>query len=93
VAELKKIHWELPAKLQALPVLVSLVQKQPKTLDSLPSVLNMVTETLNRFATVVENASGATTKDVPSAGQATASPTEEGGRTPPRMLKQTCKMN
>ncbi|GJU09536.1 hypothetical protein Tco_1131932 [Tanacetum coccineum] len=29
---------------------------------------------MNRFATVVENASGATTKDVPSAGQATASP-------------------
>nr|GFB25780.1 hypothetical protein [Tanacetum cinerariifolium] len=28
------------------------------------------------FATVVENASGATTKDVPSAGQATASPAE-----------------
>ncbi|GJY32841.1 hypothetical protein Tco_0417310 [Tanacetum coccineum] len=31
---------------------------------------------MNRFATVVENASGATTKDVPSAGQATASPAE-----------------
>ncbi|GJW21226.1 hypothetical protein Tco_0031848 [Tanacetum coccineum] len=29
---------------------------------------------MNRFATVVENASGATTKDVSSAGQATASP-------------------
>ncbi|GJZ46873.1 hypothetical protein Tco_0600705 [Tanacetum coccineum] len=35
-----------------------------------------VTETLNRFATVVENASEATTKNVPSAGQATASPAE-----------------
>ncbi|GJU29992.1 hypothetical protein Tco_1173581 [Tanacetum coccineum] len=31
---------------------------------------------MNRFATVVENASEAMTKDVPSAGQATASPTE-----------------
>ncbi|GKA29532.1 hypothetical protein Tco_0715777 [Tanacetum coccineum] len=49
VAELKNIQWELPAELQALPVL---------------------------FATMVENASGATTKDVPSAGQATASPAE-----------------
>ncbi|GJV34953.1 hypothetical protein Tco_1407430 [Tanacetum coccineum] len=76
VAELKNIQWELPAELQALPVLVSLVQKQLKTLDSLPSVLNKVTKTMNRFATVVVNASGATTKDVPSAGQATASPAE-----------------
>ncbi|GJX19122.1 hypothetical protein Tco_0221799 [Tanacetum coccineum] len=76
VAELKNIQWELPAELQALPVLVSSVQKQLKTLDSLPSLLNKVTKTLNRFATVVENASEATTKDVPSAGQATASPAE-----------------
>ncbi|GKF84280.1 hypothetical protein Tco_0249178, partial [Tanacetum coccineum] len=38
--------------------------------------LNKVTKTLNRFATVVENASEAMTKDVPSAGQATTSPTE-----------------
>ncbi|GJZ95020.1 retrovirus-related pol polyprotein from transposon TNT 1-94 [Tanacetum coccineum] len=76
VAELKNIQWELPAELQALPILVSLVQKQLKTLDSLPSLLNKVIETLNRFATVVENASGATTKDVPSAGQASASPAE-----------------
>ncbi|GJW18939.1 hypothetical protein Tco_0026375 [Tanacetum coccineum] len=78
IKELKQhnIQWELPAELQALTVLVSLVQKQLKTLDSLPSLLNMVTETLNRFATMVENASKATTKDVPSAGQATASPAE-----------------
>ncbi|GJR51002.1 hypothetical protein Tco_1401523 [Tanacetum coccineum] len=75
VAELKNIQWELPAELQALPV-VSLVQKHLKTLDSLPSQLNKVIEILNRFATVVENASEATTKDVPSTGQATASPAE-----------------
>ncbi|GJX08270.1 hypothetical protein Tco_0196202 [Tanacetum coccineum] len=74
VVELKNIQWELPAELQALPVLVSSVQKQLKTLDSLPSLLNKVTEILNRFATVVENALGAMTKDVPSAGQATALP-------------------
>ncbi|GJW80521.1 hypothetical protein Tco_0144496 [Tanacetum coccineum] len=47
-----------------------------KTLDSLLSLLNKVTETLTKFATVVENASRATTKDVPSAGHATALTTE-----------------
>ncbi|GJY51577.1 hypothetical protein Tco_0442424 [Tanacetum coccineum] len=47
-----------------------------KALDSLLSLLNKVTKTLNRFATVVETASGATTADVPSACQATALPTE-----------------
>nr|GEW94753.1 retrovirus-related Pol polyprotein from transposon TNT 1-94 [Tanacetum cinerariifolium] len=47
-----------------------------KTLDSLLILLNNFIETLNRFATMVENASGATTKDVPLAGQATASPAE-----------------
>nr|GEU77796.1 hypothetical protein [Tanacetum cinerariifolium] len=92
VAELKNIQWELLIEFQALPVLVSSVQKQLKTLDSLPSLFNKVTETLNRFAIVAKNASGSTTKDVPSAGQATASPAE-GRKTPPRMLKQTCKMN
>ncbi|GKC55687.1 hypothetical protein Tco_1083285 [Tanacetum coccineum] len=76
VAELKNIQWELPAELQDLPVLVSLVQKQLKTLDSLPSLLNKVTKTLNTFVTVVENTLGATTKDVPLAVQATASPAE-----------------
>ncbi|GKA57552.1 hypothetical protein Tco_0756740 [Tanacetum coccineum] len=76
VAELKNIQWELPTEFQALPVLVFLVQTKLKTLDSLPSLLNKVTETLTRFATVVENASRATTKDVPSARQATTSPAE-----------------
>ncbi|GKE19238.1 hypothetical protein Tco_1426815 [Tanacetum coccineum] len=74
VAELKNIQWELLAELQALPVLVSSAQKRLKTLDSLPSLLNKVTKTLNRIATVVENASEAMTKDVSSAGQVTASP-------------------
>ncbi|GJX28980.1 hypothetical protein Tco_0237059 [Tanacetum coccineum] len=67
---------ELLIEVQALPVLVSSVQKQLNTLDSLPSLLNKVTDTLNRFASVVENVSGAMTKDVPSAGQATTSPAE-----------------
>nr|GFA55134.1 hypothetical protein [Tanacetum cinerariifolium] len=59
-----------------LPSHVSSVQEMLKALDSLPSLLNKVTETLHRFASVVEIASGATTADVPSAGQATASPAE-----------------
>nr|GEY58141.1 hypothetical protein [Tanacetum cinerariifolium] len=68
---------ELKDQFQALPVLVSSVQKQLKTLDSLPSLVNKVSKTLRRFATMVENASRATTKDVPSARQETTSPAEE----------------
>ncbi|GJZ69918.1 hypothetical protein Tco_0633468 [Tanacetum coccineum] len=76
VAELKNIHKELPAKFQALPSQVSSVQEKLKTLDSLLSLLNKVTDTLNRFATMVENALGAACNNVPSAGQASASPAE-----------------
>ncbi|GJZ92616.1 hypothetical protein Tco_0664681 [Tanacetum coccineum] len=60
VTELKNIQWGLPAEFQAIPALVS-------------SILNKVTQTLDRFTTVVENAS-TTTKDVPSAGQTTTLP-------------------
>ncbi|GKE64869.1 hypothetical protein Tco_1519030, partial [Tanacetum coccineum] len=67
VAELKNIQWVL-AKFLDLPSQVFIVRKKLKTLDSLPSLLNKVTDTLNRFATVVENALEATSKDVPSAG-------------------------
>ncbi|GJY29444.1 uncharacterized mitochondrial protein-like protein [Tanacetum coccineum] len=42
----------------------------------MPDLLNKVTNTLNKFATLVENASGATTMGVPSADKATASPAE-----------------
>nr|GEU79786.1 hypothetical protein [Tanacetum cinerariifolium] len=45
-------------------------------LPSLPGLLKIVTNTLNRFTTLVENALGATTVDVPSIGKATASPAE-----------------
>ncbi|GKC43591.1 hypothetical protein Tco_1061313 [Tanacetum coccineum] len=76
VAELKNIQWELPAEFLNLPSQVSSVQEKLKTLDSLPSLLHKVTDTLNRFATMVENASGATSMNVPSAGKATASPAE-----------------
>nr|GEX98454.1 hypothetical protein [Tanacetum cinerariifolium] len=55
---------------------VSSVQEKLKTLDSLPSILHKVTDTLTRFATMVENASGATSLNVPSAGKTVASPAE-----------------
>ncbi|GJY32889.1 hypothetical protein Tco_0417358 [Tanacetum coccineum] len=74
VAELKTLQWELPYEFLDLPSQISSVEEKLNNLDSLPSLLNKVTETLNRFATVVENASWATTKNVPSVGQATASP-------------------
>ncbi|GKC15232.1 hypothetical protein Tco_1012014 [Tanacetum coccineum] len=77
LAELKNIQWELPVEFLNLPSQVSSVQEKLKTLDSLPSILHKVTDTLNRFATMVENASGATSMNVPSAGKATASHAEE----------------
>nr|GEW95646.1 hypothetical protein [Tanacetum cinerariifolium] len=76
VAELKNIQWELPAKFFNLPHLASSVQEKLKTLDSLSGLLKTVTNTLNRFATLVENTSAATTTGVPSADKATASPAE-----------------
>ncbi|GJX67744.1 hypothetical protein Tco_0303471 [Tanacetum coccineum] len=79
VAKLKNIQWELPAEFLVLPHLVSSVQEKLKTLDSLLSLLKKVTNTLNRFATLVENASRATTMGVPSTDKATSSPAEGGG--------------
>ncbi|GJY92147.1 hypothetical protein Tco_0507929 [Tanacetum coccineum] len=76
VVELKNIQWELPAEFQALPSQVSSVQEKLKTLDSLPSLLNKVTDTLNMFATMMENTLGAARNNVPLAGQAYASPVE-----------------
>nr|GEU53943.1 hypothetical protein [Tanacetum cinerariifolium] len=76
VTELKNIQWEPPVEFFDLPHLASSVQEKLKTLDSLPSLLKTVTNTLNRFATLVENASGATTTGVPLARKATASPAE-----------------
>nr|GEW06783.1 retrovirus-related Pol polyprotein from transposon TNT 1-94 [Tanacetum cinerariifolium] len=69
-------QWELSAEFLDLPHLASLVQEKLKTLDSLPSLLKTVTNTLNMFATLVENESGATTTGVPSADKITASPAE-----------------
>ncbi|GKC26500.1 hypothetical protein Tco_1033794 [Tanacetum coccineum] len=60
VTELKNIQWELPAGFLDLPRQVSSVQEKLKTLDALPSILNKVIDTLNKFSPVVKNASGAT---------------------------------
>ncbi|GKA43561.1 hypothetical protein Tco_0736285 [Tanacetum coccineum] len=57
VAELKTLQWELPREFLGLPRQVSSVQEHLKTLDALPSLLKKGTDTLNRFATIVENAS------------------------------------
>ncbi|GJW60031.1 hypothetical protein Tco_0109366 [Tanacetum coccineum] len=66
---------EIPTKLETFTSTIS-IQEKLKILDSLPSLLHKVTDTLNGFATMVENASGAKSMNVPSAGKATASPTE-----------------
>nr|GEV52909.1 hypothetical protein [Tanacetum cinerariifolium] len=76
VAELKNTQWELPAEFFDLPHLTSSVQENLNTLDSLLGLLKMITDTLNRFSTLVENASGATITGVPSADKAAALPAE-----------------
>ncbi|GKB52197.1 hypothetical protein Tco_0902950, partial [Tanacetum coccineum] len=83
VVELKNIQWELPVKFLDLPSQVSSVQEKLKTLDSLPSLLNKVTDTLNRFTTVVEGASGVSRNNVPSIGKATALHTDGEKNTNP----------
>nr|GEV47020.1 hypothetical protein [Tanacetum cinerariifolium] len=76
VVELKNIKWELLTEFITLPSQVSSVQEKLKILDSLLSILHKVTDTLTRIATVVENASGDTRLNVPSAGKATPLPAE-----------------
>ncbi|GKF03167.1 hypothetical protein Tco_0030090 [Tanacetum coccineum] len=76
VAELKNIQWKLPAEFLNLPSQVSSVQEKLKILDSLPSLMHNVTDTLNRFATMVENTSGAISMNVPSTCKETTLPAE-----------------
>nr|GEX66380.1 hypothetical protein [Tanacetum cinerariifolium] len=76
LTELLIIRWELPTEFLNFPSQVSSVQEKLKIFDSLLSLLHKVTHTLNMFATMVENSSGATSMNVPSAGKATASPVE-----------------
>ncbi|GJT08891.1 hypothetical protein Tco_0843353 [Tanacetum coccineum] len=68
---------EIPTKLETFTSTISSLTSQVAELKNIQWELpTEVTQTLDRFATVVENASRATTRDVPSAGQATASPAE-----------------
>ncbi|GKB02602.1 hypothetical protein Tco_0830691 [Tanacetum coccineum] len=71
-------------KFLALPSQISSVQAKLKTLDTLPSLLNKVANTLNRFANIMENASHTTTSNgVSSAGPTTTSPAEGEKNTNP----------
>ncbi|GKA95164.1 hypothetical protein Tco_0817202 [Tanacetum coccineum] len=63
---------EILTKLEIFTSTIS-IQEKLKTLDSIPSLLHKVTNTLNRFATMVENALGATSMNAPLEGKATAS--------------------
>nr|GEW93491.1 retrovirus-related Pol polyprotein from transposon TNT 1-94 [Tanacetum cinerariifolium] len=67
---------DIPTKQETFTSTISSISSQFKILDSLPSILYKVTDTVNRFATMVKNASGATSMNVTSAGKATASPAE-----------------
>ncbi|GJT81285.1 hypothetical protein Tco_1055627 [Tanacetum coccineum] len=79
---------ELPSKFIELSGDIKELKRHGKlkTLDTLPSLLNKVTNTLNRFATVVETASGVASKNVPSTSQATASPAEGEKNTSPATI-------
>nr|GEU36733.1 class II heat shock protein [Tanacetum cinerariifolium] len=64
-----------PAQIQELMAQVYLLHsRKAHDLDSLLSLLHKVTDTLNRFAIMVENALGATSMNFPSVGKATALP-------------------
>ncbi|GJT41094.1 hypothetical protein Tco_0940959 [Tanacetum coccineum] len=67
---IKDMETELSGDLIEIPTKLELFTS---TISSLSS---QVTHTLNRFSTMMDNASGATSMNVPSTGQATASPTE-----------------
>ncbi|GKE25691.1 hypothetical protein Tco_1441075 [Tanacetum coccineum] len=76
---IKDMEIEMPGDLKEIPTKldqVSSVQEKLKTLDSLRNLLHKVFDTLNRFSTVMENASGAASMNVPLAGQASLSPAE-----------------
>ncbi|GJY96290.1 hypothetical protein Tco_0512651 [Tanacetum coccineum] len=79
VAELKKHKWELPKEFLDLPSQISSVQSHIKTLELLPGLLNKVTTTLTRFASILN----AHTKGVPLAGKSTASPAKGKKNTNP----------
>ncbi|GKB37844.1 hypothetical protein Tco_0882786, partial [Tanacetum coccineum] len=69
---------EIPKKLETFTSTIFSLSSQVAEMKNIQWELSAEFQDLPslRFATMVENASRATTKDVPSAGQATASPTE-----------------
>ncbi|GKA29620.1 RNA-directed DNA polymerase like protein, partial [Tanacetum coccineum] len=79
VAELKKHMWELPKEFLALPGQISSIQTHIMTLEALPCIFHNVTDTLNRFASILN----AHNKGVPSAGKSTTSPAEGEKNTNP----------
>ncbi|GKB99331.1 hypothetical protein Tco_0985468 [Tanacetum coccineum] len=79
---------EISTKLETFTSVVS-IQAKLKTLDTLPSLLNKVTDTLTRCAHILENASPkAGEKSVPLAGQAGASPAEGEKNTNQAIISQ-----
>nr|GEW35216.1 hypothetical protein [Tanacetum cinerariifolium] len=75
IAEVKEALMKAKSSYPDINHLTELLVKL-KTLDSLLGLLKTVTNTLNKFVTLVENASGANTTGVPSTDKATASPAE-----------------
>nr|GEX60876.1 hypothetical protein [Tanacetum cinerariifolium] len=72
-----KNQWELPAEFLPLPIQVASVQAKLKTLDAFLSLLQKVTEALDRFAQVFNTVSKkAGDTSIPSAGQAGTIPAE-----------------
>ncbi|GKB50125.1 hypothetical protein Tco_0900878 [Tanacetum coccineum] len=87
VAELKTLKWELSAEFLALPSQILSVQAKLHTLDTLPSLLNKVADTLTRFPNIMKNASyTAKSKGIPLVGPATDSPAEVGKNTNPAIM-------
>ncbi|GJT25035.1 hypothetical protein Tco_0894972 [Tanacetum coccineum] len=87
VAELKTLQWELPAEFLAVPLQVEMVQAKLKTLDTLPSLLNKVTNALNQFAQAIT--SKKTRGDsVLSVGQAGTQPAEGEKNTNQAIISQ-----
>ncbi|GJY49059.1 hypothetical protein Tco_0439015 [Tanacetum coccineum] len=75
---------EIPTKLETFTSIISSLSSQVAELNNIQWELPMEFQALlSQFATIVENASGATTKDVPLASQATTSPAEGEKNTNP----------
>nr|GEV36718.1 hypothetical protein [Tanacetum cinerariifolium] len=71
----KDMEIKLPGDLKEIPAKMETFTSTISSLTSKVAKLkNIQWELLAEFTTMVENASGATTKNVPSAGQPTASP-------------------